>query len=148
MFDPGIVDLINGSLIDRPINALTLTVPLHQRFGDFEVYFEPPTNIDTQTQHIYKIDSIRSFNFLRVENLPITRTLLLTPNRIIDPPSRRLLTIHRACAFILYLSGAGDYINKILRDMDEVDIKEDGSTELGRLVGLKAGGWLDEVSVC
>ncbi len=32
--------------------------------------------------------------------------------------------------------------------MDEMDVKKDGSTELGRLVGLKAGGWLDEVSVC
>jgi hypothetical protein len=83
--------------------------------------------------------------------LPVTRTLYQTPDHTIDPPSPRLLAIHRACAFILYLSGAGDYIGKILRDLrdlDEVGINEDGSTALGHLIGLKAGGWLDEVCVC
>jgi hypothetical protein len=148
MFDPGVTHLINGSLIDRPINALTLTHTFHHRFGNFEVYFEPTTDIDTQTRHRYKIDSVRQLQAFRGPILPVTRTLYLTPDHTIDPPSPRLLAIYRACAFILHLSGAGDYINKILRDMDEVDVKKDGSTELGRLVGLKAGGWLDEVSVC
>jgi hypothetical protein len=31
------------------------------------------------------------------------------------------------------LSGAGDYIDGILRDMEEFIVKEDGSSELGRL---------------
>jgi hypothetical protein len=79
--------------------------------------------------------------------LPVTRTLYLTPDHIIDPFFPRLLAIYRACIFILHLSNVEDYINKILRDMDEVDIKKDGSTELGRLVRSKAGGWLNKVSV-
>ena len=41
--------------------------------------------------------------------------------------------------FILYLSNTGDYINKIFRDIDKVNIKKDGFTELGRLVRLKTG---------
>ena len=137
MFDPGIVHLIDGPDIDRPTNAITLTQYFHKRFGDFEVYFEPIT----QTPHTYKIIPIRSHNILRQAILPVTRTLRLTDNHNIDPPSGRLLAIHRAIALILHLSAAGSYIDDILRDLDELDVKSDGSTELGRLIGLRLGGW-------
>ena len=53
MFDPGVIHLIDGPNIDRPINTLTLTLNFHQPFDDFEIYFEPTTD---QTQHTYKID--------------------------------------------------------------------------------------------
>jgi hypothetical protein len=75
--------------------------------------------------------------------LPVTRILYLTPNYIIDLLSLRLLVIYRAIGRILNLSGAGDYVDRILRDMDEVGIKENGSTELGQYISLKLGGWLD-----
>lgn len=54
---------------------------------------------------------------------------------------------HGVIGRILYLSGAGDYIDDILRDMEEMHIKEDGSTELGHYVRLRLGGWLDGVPV-
>jgi hypothetical protein len=145
MFDPGVVHLIDGPNIDRPVNALTLTINFHQPFGDFEIYFEPTTY---QTQHTYKIDYVQSNSVFRDPLLPVTRTLHLTPDHTIDPPSRRLLAIHRAIGRILNLSGAGDYIDRIIRDMDEVGIKENGSTELGHYISLKLGGWLDGVPVC
>jgi hypothetical protein len=150
MFDPGLTHLIEGPNVDRPINAFTLTNEFHRLVGDFKIYFEPTLapDLSAETQHTYKIDSTQSLKSLRHPILPVTRTLYLTPDHIIDPPFPRLLAIYRACVFIFHLSGAGDYINKILRDMDEVDVKKDGSTELGRLIGLKAGGWLDKVSVC
>ena len=80
--------------------------------------------------------------------LPVTRILYLTSDHTIDPPSLRLLAIHRAIGRILNLSGAGDSIDRILQDMDEVGIKENGSTELGQYTSLKLGGWLDGVPVC
>jgi hypothetical protein len=145
MFDPGVIHLIEGSNIDRSINALTLTINFHQPFGDFEIYFEPTAD---QIQHTYKIDYVQLNSLFCDPLLPITRTLHLTPDHTIDPPSPRLLAIHRAIGRILNLSGAGDYIDRILRDMDEVSIREDGSTELGHYIGLKLGGWLDGVPVC
>jgi hypothetical protein len=45
------------------------------------------------------------------------------------------------------LSGAGDYIESVLRDMEDLDVREDGSTHLGHLTGLRLGGWLDTLSV-
>jgi hypothetical protein len=141
MFDPGVVHLIDGSNIDRPTNAITLTTHFHQLFGGFEIYFEPTT----ETPHTYKIISAWSQNYLKDAILPVTRTLYLTDNHTIDPPSPRLLAIHRAIAFILHLSAAGGYIDGILRDLDELDVKSDGSTNLGRLIELRLGGWWNGV---
>jgi hypothetical protein len=140
-----VIHLIDGPNIDRPTNALSLTHHFHQLFGDFDIYFEPVENISPRTPHTYRIDSTRSISVLRDLILPITRSLYLTPDRAIDPPSRRLLFIHRACSQILHLSGAGDHINKIFRDADEVHMKSDGSSELEHLISLKVGGWLAEI---
>jgi hypothetical protein len=143
MFDPGVIRLIEGQDIDRPTNAVTLTQSLHQQFGDFEVYFEATTK-----PHTYHIDSVHALSLVRHPILPVTRTFLLTPDHTVDPPSPRLLAIHRAIARILNLSGAGGYIDRILRDLEEVEIKEDGSTELAPVLSLKLGGWSNGVSVC
>jgi hypothetical protein len=83
-----------------------------------------------------------SIRILRADNRE--RSLKYT----INLSSLRLLVIHRAIRRILNLSGAGDSIDRILRDMDEVGIKENGSTELGQYISLKLGGWLDGVPVC
>lgn len=145
MFHPCVTTLIGESNIDRPSNALSMTPNLHQRFGDFKLYFEPAAG--TTNPHTYKIALIRPLSFRRERLLPVTRTLLLSPNHNIDPPDPGLLAIHRACVFILHLSGAGEYIDRILRDLEEVEIKEDGSTALGQLVGLRLDGWLNEIRV-
>ncbi|CAF3447776.1 unnamed protein product [Fusarium graminearum] len=72
------------------------------------------------------------------EDVPVTRTLF-TEDRSIDPPSARLLAVHRAIAHILHLSAAGDYIDHVLRDVDEFGIRADGSTDLSRLLKLRLG---------
>lgn len=91
MFDDGVVHLIEGTGIDRPGNAITLTHDFHQLFGGFEVYFEPTGN----EPHTYCIDSTET-GILRHRIFRVNRTLYLTNTRTIDPPSPRLLAIHRA----------------------------------------------------
>ncbi|KAJ5971713.1 uncharacterized protein N7479_001631 [Penicillium vulpinum] len=142
MFDPGIIHLIDGPKIDSPMNALTLTLDYHRLFGEFKIYFEP-----TGTRHQYRIDSTERSPFLRDPLFPVTRSLTLSPHRTVDPPSPRLFDVHRAIALIMKLSGAGEYIERVLRDMEELDVREDGSTHLGYLTGLRLGGWLDTLSV-
>ncbi|EKJ70355.1 hypothetical protein FPSE_09572 [Fusarium pseudograminearum CS3096] len=132
MFDAGVAYLIEGVDIDRPTNALTLAVSHHISFGDFRVYFEP-----VGETHTYRIGTFRRVGFAK--NFPVTRTLFLTEDRSIDPPSARLLAVHRAIAHILHLSAAGDYIDHVLRDVDEVGIRADGSTDLSRLLKLRLG---------
>ncbi|KAK3690482.1 hypothetical protein B0T22DRAFT_515937 [Podospora appendiculata] len=138
MFDMGVAHLIEGAEIDRPRNAMTLTHFLHQLFGDFRIFFEP--TID-QPPHTYTIGSFLPRHIMRDPSLPVTRTLHLVENRTIDPPSPRLLAVPYAIAHILHLSAAGEYIDRILRDAEEYGVRADGSTELGRLVGLGLGQW-------
>lgn len=137
MFDDGAAYLIEGTEIDRPRNAMTLTPTLHLVFGDFKIVFEPMAD---QQPHTYQIATFLPPGILQ-GLVPVTRTLYLTDNRTIDPPSPRLLAIHNAIAHILHLSAAGAYIDKLLQDMEENGVREDGSTELDRLVKLRLNGW-------
>ncbi|KAI3326742.1 hypothetical protein HD806DRAFT_520481 [Xylariaceae sp. AK1471] len=141
MFDTGVVHLIDGTDIDRPRNAVTLTAFLHTLFGDFQVFFE---SVPDQPPHTYRIASFYPSHLVSEITFPITRTLYTTNDKSIDPPSPRLLAVHRAIAHILHFSAAGEYIDKLLRDMDEEGIQVDGSTELDRMLRLSLGGWLNK----
>jgi hypothetical protein len=145
MFDPGIIHQVEGINIDRPYNALTLTHDLHQRFGDLTIYFEPLPN--AETPHTYIIQQTISYPFFRRPKLPLTRTFFTTPDRTIDPPSSRLLAIHRACSLVLHLSGAAEFVNKVIRDMDEKKVESDGMTELGNVVSFGLCNWDGSVRV-
>jgi len=140
MFDMGVAYVIEGLEIDRPQNAMTLTHTLHHLFGDFRIFFEPASG-DQQPPHTYRIGAFLPRFFPQDPPLPIIRTLYLSENRTIEPPSPRLLAVHCAIAHILHLSAAGAYIDRILQDAEEHGIRADGSTEIGRLVtlGLKQG---------
>ncbi|RBR26234.1 uncharacterized protein FIESC28_01017 [Fusarium coffeatum] len=111
MFDSGVVHLIEGIDIDRPSNALTLTLSHHVSFGDFRAYFEPVGD----TPHTYHIGTFLPPDL--AEDVPVTRTLFPTEDKSIDPPSSRFLAVHRAIAHILHLSAAGDYSDDILSDV-------------------------------
>nr|KMM63939.1 hypothetical protein CPAG_00291 [Coccidioides posadasii RMSCC 3488] len=136
MFDCNVSHLMDGNNIDRPFNAMSLTRDLHTHFGNFAVFFEAVPG----QAHTYQINTFLPPGIL--QDLPVTRTFYLTNDRSIEPPSPRLLAIHHAIAHILHLSGVGEYIDNILRDMEETGVQEDGSTELGRIMKLRLGGWL------
>jgi hypothetical protein len=141
MFDHDIVHLIEGPDIDRSRNALTLKIDLHRQFGNFKVFFEP-----TNQPNSYRIDSTLRQPF-RNRIFPINRTLFLTPERTIDPPSARLLAVHNAICQILHLSAAGNYIDSILRDLDDGAVQSDGSTNLASLLRLRLDCWWESAVV-
>ena len=133
MFDMGVAHLLEGVDINRPYNAVTLNHEMHHDFGNFKIYFQ---HVSGST---YFIDTfVESF---LVEGVPVTRELFT--HAAIDPPSQRLLALHCAIGHILHLSGAGEYIERILRDMELGFVCEDGSTQLGLMVQLamSAHGW-------
>ncbi|OJZ85655.1 hypothetical protein ASPFODRAFT_207522 [Aspergillus luchuensis CBS 106.47] len=133
MFNPTATALISGTDIDRPMNALTLTQDLHTLFGRFEISYE------CVGPHTYKIDYVKRDRLLRIVKLPVTRTLYLTPDRNIDPPSVDLLNIHHAIAKILHLSAAGNFIDKFLRDMEMEggQVMSDGTSRIDDYVRFK-----------
>ncbi|OTB09640.1 hypothetical protein M426DRAFT_6904 [Hypoxylon sp. CI-4A] len=138
MLDHGLAPLIEDVAdIDRPRNAITLTRNFHDLFGNFDIFFEPV--LDEQHPYTYRIDSFLPPYMSTDLALPITHTLYLTDTQTIDAPSPRLLAVHHAIAHILHLSAAGEYIDRLLRDMDEKGIQADGSTELDRMLRLRLG---------
>jgi len=136
MLDTGVARLIEGVGIDRPLNALSLSLDHHRWFGAFKIFFTP---VPDEEPHAYKIETFLRASFPS-SPLPVTRTLLLSPGRNIDPPSSRLLAVHRAIAHILHLSGAGAYIDRFLREMDEGFVQADGSTQLDKYMRLRLKG--------
>ncbi|KAK3366411.1 hypothetical protein B0H63DRAFT_424236, partial [Podospora didyma] len=128
MFDNGVIYLIEGAGINKPCNAIILSLNMHKLFGRFDIFFERIANTPPHTYRISTFLPFLSYQF------PITRTLFIDP--LIDPPWERLLALHSAIGHILHLSGAGDYIRVILRDMEDGVVREDGSTQLGVLVNL------------
>ncbi|KAI9767859.1 MAG: hypothetical protein M1840_005352 [Geoglossum simile] len=127
MFDPGVVNIIAGGNIYCPCNAITLSAPMHQSFGALEVYFEPQPAELNYPKHMYMIKATKMEPSQKNPALPLERSLLVTPNRTVDPPSQRLLAVHRACALILHLSGAAGYIGEVLQDEIKIWL-----TQMGR----------------
>lgn len=137
MFDPGISHLLEGPGIDRAYNAITLTATVHLFFGAFEIYFK-----STDEKHFYQICAWGENDPIVDPPLPAWRKLRLDPDRTIDPPSPRLLEIHRAVGQILHLSAAGDHISDIISDLEDIRvIAEDGSSPLANYVSAQIGGW-------
>lgn len=141
MFDCDVASLIEGPYIDSPRNAISLRPAFHSIFGNFEIYFEAVPG----EENTYRIESIDTSGYAERLGLPVTRKLFLSDGKTIDPPSARLLALHRAIAKILSLSGAGEYIDKLFRDLEETGVQEDGSTDLGRLITFRLGGGRDYI---
>jgi hypothetical protein len=130
MFDPGITSLIEGPNIDRPYNAITLRLELHRHFGNLNIYFEA----EPGPRNRYTIKP----SYPRMRFQPITRDLYITPDHTIEPPRPRFLALHRACCVILHMSGAGEYIDKVLRDVEPgIAVRSDGATALGAAVCMR-----------
>jgi len=58
----------------------------------------------------------------------------------IPPPDPYLLRIYTAFARVLHLSGVGDYVDMIEREMEKRDlevIREDGQTDVGLLISSR-----------
>ncbi|KAM5468564.1 hypothetical protein MferCBS49748_003321 [Microsporum ferrugineum] len=137
MFDCDVAQIIDGPRIDSPCNAVTLSHTWHNHFGNFDVYFDAIPG----EEHTYRINGFFNPAVGAYWGLPVTRKLFLSEERVVDAPSPRLLALHRVIAHILHLSGAGEYINRILRGFAETGVQADGSTDIGRIVNLRLSGW-------
>ncbi|KAH0537051.1 hypothetical protein FGG08_006121 [Glutinoglossum americanum] len=119
LFHPGMEPLLNGVEIDRPFNAMTLTPDLHQAFGKLEWYLEE----DSTEPHAYFFKDSPGVHLpanamMRPKNDRERVKFISADNT--DLPEPGLLRLHAACAMILGMSGAGDYIEKLLRDEESI----------------------------
>jgi hypothetical protein len=140
MFCPGIPDLLSGPSIDSPCNAITLTLELHKRFGQLTVFFTPVmADIGTTSNSHYRFEKTTRSPPLPPGYGPRNSAgeVVFEDNSIADVdagslvddgipvPEPSLLAFHRACAVVLNMSGAGEYIENLLRDEERLGCLSD-----------------------
>jgi len=108
-------DELNGANIYRLENVMTLTADMHLLFDCLELWLEA-TNVANQ----YNV--CRTFS-----DTPATVTFRAQGN--LPLPDPRYLALHAACAKVAHLSGAGEYIDTIDRDIaTTMVLAHDGSS--------------------
>lgn len=121
MFDPGISTVLEGPLIDTPANAVLLLCELHDRFRALEAYFEELPQCTDQSR-VYRFVFADGYNDLpdaiRVKDVIDFVHHEPLGTQTSELPARRLLALHRACAMILNMSGAAEYVERLLDDAE------------------------------
>ncbi|KXG46262.1 uncharacterized protein PGRI_051180 [Penicillium griseofulvum] len=124
----------NRENINDTTNAMTMSSQLHRSFGWFDFSFE-----ETSQRHRYRIQNYRPQ--LRL-NLPETVEFDCYDQRY-DLPRPELLKVHAIIARIFHASGAGEQINKALRDLGEKCLlAKDGSTDISSMLAVTTLGVL------
>lgn len=124
MFDCGVAaELMKPGVVDGPGNAITLTLEMQQRFGQFHVCFSEVAGTTWRVDVLVPVLGSR---------FPVTTT-----RTGVEPHGGRLLALHAAVGRVLRGSGAGEYLRVLLGDAEGgVGVRGDGSTALGELVGM------------
>ncbi|KAK0475926.1 hypothetical protein IW261DRAFT_1493671 [Armillaria novae-zelandiae] len=121
---------LNGTGIHRLENILTLSPSLQDFFDQSALWFEAVENQPNTYTIVSTISSV-------LERLPSRVVTFTTPNTNVLPlPSPAYLAIHAACCRVAHLSGAAEYVEKVLREEEEIrermgsmcTLAEDGSS--------------------
>lgn len=99
--------MLDPTVLESPVNSLTLHRTQHGLFSSSLVYFE-----ETSQPFQYCLWSpLEDSAGRRIENPTIVR---LQANKGIEAPSGKLLNIHRSMTRILAISGAKGYTNQMV----------------------------------
>lgn len=112
----------NGSGIHHLGNTMTLCVGLSGLFETLNIWLEPIEGTENQY-------AIKKKSPVIGGGLPDTITLMSAFPDQLPLPDRRYLALHAACAKVIHMSGASDYINEILNKLEHAQVlSEDGSS--------------------
>ncbi|KZT08980.1 uncharacterized protein LAESUDRAFT_647704, partial [Laetiporus sulphureus 93-53] len=113
---------LNGAKVHSLYNVMTLEHNVRDWFDRLEICFE-----ETTVKDCYRVQNIN-----RIRRVPATITLTSPNPNILPLPSPELLALHAACAKVAHLSGAGAYIDKLDRDLDDLGVLayDGGSTDV------------------
>ncbi|KAF8274686.1 hypothetical protein EI94DRAFT_1869560, partial [Lactarius quietus] len=116
------VDGLNGENVHSLFNVMTTQKDVHDLFDHLELWFERTARILT-SPNCYNVRKTTRF-FLEPDQVVFT-----TPDPVKLPlPSPDLLTLHATCAQVAHLSGARDYVDRVLEDMEKLGVLEHDGT--------------------
>ncbi|KAI5999983.1 hypothetical protein EDD15DRAFT_2362514 [Pisolithus albus] len=113
---------LNGALIHRLDNVMTMERTTHQLFDSLQIYFTA-----TEVANTYKLDAIRDYCPPYTSSRYVTFS---TPDPEKYPlPNPTYLAIHAACAKVAHLSGAAEHIEEVLSRFEDTSVlAEDGGS--------------------
>ncbi|KAI9437453.1 hypothetical protein H4582DRAFT_277290 [Lactarius indigo] len=117
-------DRLKGSEIHGLDNVMTLDLFHHHWFDRLDLWFEavegsPNTYTIKATDTVYLVSC-------KADDRRITLTSAFAD---LPLPNPVYFEIHAACCRVAHLSGAGEYMNKVLEDMEDTSVlSEDGSS--------------------
>jgi len=114
-------DKLNGERVHSLFNVMTMQMDAHDLFDRLELWFER-----TATPNCY---NVRMTPDRRILSYPDVVTFT-TPDPVGLPlPSPDLLALHEACAQVAHLSGAGEYVDRIIEEMEGMnELAYDGTS--------------------
>ncbi|KAJ8588954.1 hypothetical protein M405DRAFT_792280 [Rhizopogon salebrosus TDB-379] len=118
-----VTEELNGAKIHHLGNVMTMQVDVHMKFDSLTIWFEETVCCGTPNK--YNICGRREASLV---GLPPTVTFTTTDPRL-PLPDPRYLRVHAACARVAHLSGAGECIDRVIRDLQYTDVlATDGSS--------------------
>lgn len=120
--------------INNEENVMMMMAFLHREFGDFNFVLEA-----TGTVNRYRIKTFPRFSSVLLHNLPRDGIVTITSNDGRFPlPEPHLIAVHAAIGNILHLSGRGEKIQHLKRDLEDMSgpLARDGSTNIGDLLSV------------
>lgn len=145
MFVPGLSTMLEGSLIDSPANAMILVSDIHDEFGKLRCYLEEIPG----SANSYTFKTTTGAVELPPVMYPKTEVITFVNyepegTRMAELPSQCLLKLHAACCKMMEMAGAGEYVERVLEDMERMEeegtLAGDGSSDIGMVLRIK-GLW-------
>ncbi|KAF8575615.1 hypothetical protein K439DRAFT_1369508 [Ramaria rubella] len=109
-------DELNDAAVHRLENILTLEGGVHEMFDSLYLWFEATVSLNVPNSY-----HVCSTNPELIEDIssPVIFTSMHPSLPLPDP---RYLALHAACAKVAHLSGAGEYVESVYRDMDSAEV--------------------------
>jgi len=132
---------LNGSGIHRLEHVLTLSQYVHTFFDTLQLWLEP---VEGDIANTYKLCAPHPYYIYSQWKRIVTFT---TSDPVKLPvSSQAYFELHAACRRVTNLSGAGEYIDTILREMEDIQVlSQDGTSAEALQYALWP--WSQEISV-
>ncbi|KAJ6262939.1 hypothetical protein Dda_1497 [Drechslerella dactyloides] len=129
---PSLSRILHSHKLDGPTNALLLSHSAAFRFANLHIWLTPThpdtttslddnvNDNDTPATTNYKIQALRRSRLPRP--LPPNDTITFTHGGEIPPPSRNLLQLHRALAIATSTSAAGEFLDAVAEDVENISL--------------------------
>ncbi|KAH9004547.1 hypothetical protein EDB86DRAFT_3240513 [Lactarius hatsudake] len=117
-------DKLKGNGIHSLDNVMTLELSVHHSFDQLKMWFEAVKG----SPNTYTIKATGPL-FLALCKAADCKITLTSADSRFPLPNPEYLEIHAACCRVAHLSGAGEYMDKVLEDLEDTRVlSEDGST--------------------